>query len=348
MGFFSYAGMMSFFPSDSIMRLISLFTLVPAFFFFVIFIHEMGHALAAWAMRYRVHIIAVGTHGFDPVNRKFRKIVDYSDNEVAGFIHYSPDWPIKSRWGEIFVSFAGPLATIILGLILLWLDSQGEASYMRRHHAFFYLAMVCFLDATVNLIPFKSDGTHKNDGRSIFESLFKSEWTLKSWLNMRAYAASCYQQNSVSDEEWQVFREQCWKSNDADFQHVLRYLAWAKTDPAAFLAATKLDEIEGVDIIKHVKWQYVASSVLTGRYNEALLQVMPENIEAKNHIYHFAKVLLEYGGGNTKATTLAINDARQAFRKAVGQVPGEEEAIFKAIENGEPLPALKWELSPSP
>jgi len=217
MGLFSYAGMISFFSSDSIMRLVVLFTLVPAFFFFVIFVHEMGHALAAWALGYRVHFIAVGSHGFNPVKRRFQRVTDYSDNEVAGFIQYSPNWPIKTRWGEIFVSLAGPLATILLGVIFLELDknfgtrsvyfdvpknipkmytnADGKIIQTLQHQAFLFLAIVCFLDALANLLPLKSDDKNTTDGRDIFESLFESMWTTESWLNQRAYAAYYYQQD---------------------------------------------------------------------------------------------------------------------------------------------------------
>lgn len=365
MGLFSYAGMISFFSSDSIMRLIVLFTLVPAFFFLVIFVHEMGHALAAWALGYRVHFIAVGSHGFNPVKRKFQKVTDYSDNEVAGFIQYSPNWPLKSRWGEVIVSLAGPLATILLGIILLefhknlgtrtiyfdvpknipkiYSRADGKVIQTIPHQGFIFLAIVCFFDALANLLPLKSGDENTTDGRDIFESLFESMWTAESWLNQRAYAAYYYQQDYVSDKEWQEFRQQCWQSHDPERSNVLRAIAWHKTDPAAFLAITHIDDIKETESTKHIIWQYVVSSVLLGQYSPELVQIMPKEIDKENYIYHFAKVLLEYGGGNNSAISHAIKDARETFTDKSGRVPDEEEAIFKAIENGDPLPALKWD-----
>jgi len=113
------------------------------------------------------------------VKRRFQRVTDYSDNEVAGFIQYSPNWPIKTRWGEIFVSLAGPLATILLGVIFLELDknfgtrsvyfdvpknipkmytnADGKIIQTLQHQAFLFLAIVCFLDALANLLPLKSD-----------------------------------------------------------------------------------------------------------------------------------------------------------------------------------------------
>ena len=344
MGATSYMAAVEIFPYNSTLRLISIFTIAPMFFFFVIFVHEMGHAIAAWALKYRVHFIAVGTFGFNPEKRRFQRAYDFSKNEIAGFILYSPEWPIKDRWGEIIVSFCGPLATIILGLLFLTVrQSLGYFSHGRT--ALMLLAIVCFLDAAYNLLPLKSGRSNNSDGRNIWESLFKTMWTPESWVNVRAYAASHNDQVFLSDKEWTELRQECLRthSDDLEFGQFLRPLAWYKTDPEAFVAIMDKKPWPTGELSNHVIWQYIVSRILVNRYDKDLIALMPDTIDKGDHIYLFARVLLDYASGDHDKAMKTVVEVRQAFKRQSGNVPPEEEAIFTAIENKTPLPDLVWE-----
>lgn len=166
-GFYSYMGVGQFFHGNGILSVIAPYILTLAFFLFVIFIHEMGHALAAMHFKYRVHFIAVGIFGYNFDRGKFEWVSNHAANEIAGYVNFTSPYSARRKDDNI-VSLAGPLATLILGIFLILLDIITNPSHM----GLALLSIACFLDAIFNLIPLKA-GRFKSDGRQIFENLFR-------------------------------------------------------------------------------------------------------------------------------------------------------------------------------
>jgi len=163
-------------------------------------------------------------------------------------------------------------------------------------------------------------------------------------MSVRAYASTYYDQDFISDADWSELRKACLSdhNDDPEFEDLLRITAWFKTDPQAFV--TLIDRIDR-DIQTfptHIKWQYVASSILTDRNEKNLKDLMPDEIDEENFIYHFAHALWMYASEDESKRLQAVKDARQAYLTNHGSVPAEEEAIFSAIENKTPLPELRW------
>lgn len=372
MGILSYVGVSQFFPTNSIFQLIGILVLTPAFFFFVILVHEMGHAIAAWSLKYRVHFIAIGNVGFNPERREFMEVKDYSKNEIAGFVQYSPQWPLNGRWGDRVVSFCGPLATITIGLLFLLLHekigyrieqtpqiyscgtnkigyyvcSPSENLYAKSipHTGFMLLAIVCFFDALVNLLPLKF-GSSKSDGRNIFDSFFKPLWTSEVWLATRLNAAFNYNQVSISDAEWRDVRKESLNltTKDETLRSYLRYVAWLKTDPEACVAAIESGQKDIGEEDEHLRRQYIVSRIILGRFGKDLDELMPPESKTDDSLHCFAKALLNHATGNQVEAVKTVEAARHSYVSTTGTVPEEEEAIFSAIVNKTPLPELKWE-----
>lgn len=331
---------------------IFIFVLTFMVFSFITFIHEMGHALAAWACKCRVHYIAVGRFGFDPENRKFKKHSDKMERKFDGFIQYSPSWPAPSRWTEIIVSFSGPLITLILGLGLLYrfYIFGYNPAYPNANTGYMWLGFACVLHTIINLLPVKISETLNTDGRNIWNSCWASCWTLENWMESRAHVSSAYGQEIATDEEWLLLRCRTVlepHENTVAVEEFMQQFAWAKTDPETFMAVIDNGTKHIAWLPKSTQYQYVASAVLIGKYKPSLSRLVPEAAESEaddpnDILWHFAAVLKAHAEGGPSIRLAAVSAARKAYVAAWGAVGAEEEAIFYAVETGTALPPMKW------
>lgn len=371
----SHLGVTQFFPKNSIFIPISLFTLSPAFLLLVVFIHEMGHACAAWTLKHRVHIIAVGLLGFDPENKRIVKIEDFSNSETAGFVLHSPIWPLPTNPKQSnIITLCGPLATIGLGLLLLYFhgmygfrtdishlpdvttrvqangnirvsipDETKPYSQIVRHIGFQYLALVCFLDAAFSLIPWKYDTYQKSDGARLLENLSAPSGTFTTWCYNRLYASLYYGQSLASDEEWHDLRLDCLSLSKEEMQApLLTHMAWMQTDPELYLAITETLNENINDADDSIKYKYIISRILMNEYDTALKALLPAKPKEDDIIYSFANALLSYAEGNKEEAIKTVKIAREVYLSQANTIPEEEKEIFKAIETMAPLPQLKW------
>ncbi len=345
MGLITFIGMIEIIETKSGLGSYIGYLLVPVFFFFVILVHEMGHAIGAWMVGYRVHIIVVGFLGFDPENITFRRVTETAENEIAGFVSCSPKWPLSGqRWREIWVSFAGPFATILLGLVFLWLDRMyGSHSEEYVHFGYFLLAIVCFVDAGFNLFPRKLGSGINNDGRSILTSLWAPQWDTDNWASYRHSLSQQYNQTFILDKEWMKLRRDAARLAQIDNDNPYwRQFAWIQSDAEAFAVMVEATFPSLKDCPRLLRAQYVASRVLSGRFEPELKALMPDVSKEEEAIYFFAQALLDYGAGDSSAANAAIAKARALYKAGSGTVPADEDRIFQAIENKGPLPPLKW------
>lgn len=191
----------------------------------LVFIHEMGHALAAWSVGRRVHLICVGAVGFIPRTGRFVLVGKSSSAEYAGFVETSPIWPDTSRIKSIWVSFGGPLATGILGVgVLIVLARNGLASL-------WVLGAFFLMDMVVNLIPLKWTGGSVSDGLRIWLSWQGKLWTPDMWAAMRL-GVQDRGVDIVSDAEWTELRPLVRQPfyGGAEFRQLLFVAALEKND----------------------------------------------------------------------------------------------------------------------
>lgn len=190
---------------------IAIFTLAIALNVIQVFIHEMGHALVAWKVGRRVHMICVGILGYAPGLGKFMRVQIPANAEYAGFVQVSPIWPDLSSRKSIWISAGGPLATGVLGLLILagaalfGPANDPLASSLDAAHpiplAALWLSGFFLLDALVNLIPLRWTLGGASDGLHILGYLNGKGWTADMWAETRLAAAELSPE-LVSDEEW--------------------------------------------------------------------------------------------------------------------------------------------------
>ena len=199
----------------------------------LVFIHEMGHALAAWSVRRRVHLICVGTIGFRPRTKKLEWVKQPDAAEYAGFVSSSPIWPDTNRAKSIWVSFGGPFATLLTGLLLL--------TYARHsalpNYPILLLSAFFLLDAFINLLPMRWSQSSSSDGLHILQYLSGNFWTPESWAETRLGTEGPL----VSDAEWAQLRAHVKQPfyGGPNFRKLLRHAAAEQKDEEMLFALRK-------------------------------------------------------------------------------------------------------------
>ncbi|MBL8792924.1 MAG: site-2 protease family protein [Planctomycetia bacterium] len=143
-------------------------------------LHEAGHALAAWLVRWQVLRISIG-HG--PLVRRFHigsAEVDLRLIPVSGYVMSAPT---RLRWPQLensLIYAAGPgIELVLLGAIAAIV---GPEQLLHRTEAIWLLAVqalavAILFDAFTNLVPMtvsSKDGPVANDGLGIFRSFLLS------------------------------------------------------------------------------------------------------------------------------------------------------------------------------
>ena len=200
----------------------------------LVFIHEMGHAFAAWSVERQVHLICVGIVGFVPRTGQFLLVRKSGSAEYAGFVETSPVWPDMSNAKSIWVSLGGPLATGTIGaLLFIGVLFNGQTSLL-------ILGGFFLMDMVVNLIPMRWSGGSMSDGLRIWHSWHGNLWTPDNWAATRL-GVKDRGIDIVSDAEWVELRPLVKQPfyGGAEFRQLLFVAALEKND-------TKVLDILGV------------------------------------------------------------------------------------------------------
>lgn len=141
----------------------------PVGFVFSIFVHEIGHALAALMVGWRVHVISVMRIAYAPRRRAFHPAVLGGSGDLAGYVFATP--PVGAKWqggsGLLFYS-GGTLANFVVGGVCgVWAGALREGSFAEALLA--GLAIVSFIFGGCNLIPQTLASGNRTDGAKILD-----------------------------------------------------------------------------------------------------------------------------------------------------------------------------------
>ena len=150
-------------------------------FFLVTFIHEMGHAIAAWSVGHKVHFICVGSWGMSPAQRKLTRIKNSPDREYAGFVAQSARWGGWTKSGAIWVSAGGAAATAFCAVIIYLASNLSPGVAI----GFKLIGLAFLIDAVVNLIPLIWGGRSASDGLHILQYMAGYQPKPDDWAAMR-------------------------------------------------------------------------------------------------------------------------------------------------------------------
>jgi len=211
----------------AIILIFTTFVLAFALNLIMVFLHEMGHALAAWSVKRRVHLICVGWLAYAPGVRKIMWVRSPANAEYAGFVQCSPVWPDLSTRKSIWISLGGPLITFVTGVTILLL-ARGAETYSLP---IYMLAAFFLMDAVVNLMPLKWSPESASDGLHIWQYMTGNLWTPDSWAETRL-GLGALSDHVVSDDEWRALRPLVKQPfmGGANFRRLLYKAATQKND----------------------------------------------------------------------------------------------------------------------
>jgi Zn-dependent protease len=318
-----------------------------AFIAVSVLVHEIGHAVAAWAVGWRVHLIVVGPFAFAPRQRKFIPLGNRRQRpDFLGWVHVTP--PPDSGWikGAIPIKLGGAMGNLALGAVSAL---SALAIYDTAANPYFAvlaaLAVASVIFAAANLVPFSRPGAWKSDGASAIAVLKGEEPTLREQMASRLSGMVF---DGVPAEDWDVSAlnelagappGERWKSDP-----LLISYAFGMAD----LAAAKLLLQRHLEAKPHSPLEYrcmyafaIAMIDRDGPGAAVILEDLPRKAAEKSFSYWRARAVTSHLLGNRDEALAALRNARHAAGK-IGAAPDEDdELIFHAIAQDADLPRLE-------
>lgn len=97
--------------------------------FVAVLVHELGHAIAAWLVGWRVWIIHVAPIALRLDGGSLRFVGNYGGPDFAGFVLPSPRAPRHdTKWRSAFVSAGGPIASWLMAGVLIAIAVPGPTA----------------------------------------------------------------------------------------------------------------------------------------------------------------------------------------------------------------------------
>lgn len=142
--------------------------------FIAVLVHEIGHAIAAWLVGWRVWIIHVAPFALRLDSGSLRFVGDYGGPDFAGFVLPSPTAPHHdTKLRAAFVSAGGPIASWIMAAVLIAIAVPGpivryEVSDIR--YILYALGLFSLASAIATSLPLVTNG-RRNDAAQIRDFL---------------------------------------------------------------------------------------------------------------------------------------------------------------------------------
>ena len=147
-------------------------------------VHELGHAIGAWLVGWRVHLMAVGFVGYAPQARRLSSKVNLPDT-AGGMVFATPPKGSAWRQGNVIFILGGAAANFLFGAVLiisaqLWMGQQGAAFPFMM-----VVGVVSIIFGAFNLIPVWGPGRHENDGAQLISAIRGLEPSAQDQLKAR-------------------------------------------------------------------------------------------------------------------------------------------------------------------
>jgi Zn-dependent protease len=135
-------------------------------------LHELGHAVVAWA--FRMKLLSFNAGPFQWRWREGRWSFSFQPSglvTLGGAVSVVPTHARQPRWQDICMILAGPAANLLIGLAVLYATLHAEGSFYVREWEFLArIASFGIIAAVLNLLPFRAQGAY-SDGARILQLL---------------------------------------------------------------------------------------------------------------------------------------------------------------------------------
>jgi hypothetical protein len=297
-------------------------------------VHELGHAVAARLVGWRVHVIAVGAFGYRPHRKRFERNPNPHPGDRWGWVLATP--PIGSDWdtGRATVFLGGVAANMLCAAICSAAMATLPLSLL-PYGLIEALAVISFAMAISNLIPCKKP--RPNDGAVVLDlvagkrtSQFEAD---SAWL-------ASYVLDGVDRDLWDpelLHRLETDTSAKPLQDAVLlgRYLALGDVVRAHALLENSALVHDGADSSLVFNRAFLVAIVERDALKASmLLDQVPRNERGRSYLYWRARMTIRAVGGEVEGAREAAARARVFARKEGSVLDGDEIALLEACESG--------------
>lgn len=320
-------------------RPLLLFPFFVTFMFLNILIHEMGHAVAAWSVGRRVHLIVVGPFAWRVKLRKFAlsSSLEGAGRRWGGFVLSTP--PPGQSWerGKIFFFAAGALANFAAGALAIavfLLTAKQPAGISAG------FALSTFSTGLYNLIPVRAFKGERTDGGKILRAVMGTQMTAHQDLLTRFKA---FRYDGTESRDWEPdFVRRLEQSPDADSLSASMLLTH-------YLSAG--DIVRAHDVMERLcaaapdksgpfatcRAFLVAIVERDAEKADAILAAAPP--ASKDDSLHLMAVMVIAGlRGDWDKADAAVAKVRAAVAKGSATSDRDDEMLFAAIVNDRTIP----------
>jgi len=153
-------------------------------------LHELGHVMAGWLVRWRTYHVVVGWFGKPLLFKKWRGVKWQFNSVPVGGMAYV--FPRDGRWFSpkaFIVYFGGPLVNLLTAAACFAVVDWPFATYDRELHLLGSLGFASLAAAVVSLLPYRVNfgGTLLDtDGRAMLRAIFRPATLKREMLKSAA------------------------------------------------------------------------------------------------------------------------------------------------------------------
>jgi hypothetical protein len=315
------------------------------FLAFCVLVHELGHAVGARLMGWRIHLIVVGWIAFRVKPRKFTIARRQSDPRRSGWVLATPgpnmDW--NRGWPAILI--AGPLSNVALAgatIIAAWLFGgrhQQEAGFCNG------IALVSLTMGLSNLIPMRGRKGDWNDGGKLLDIIRGrrvSETTqiLTKFIGLRYDGIHPGSWDPALVHQLEAVTPQDHDGASRDLFLLNYYLAQGDIARAhATLERSEFAKREKSPDIAITRAFLIGLVERDAEKAGQILDTVPQ-ISYENSFQYWRAMAVVLGlRGQASDAREAVDRARAAATTSGASPDQDDMLLFSAIENGDPVPS---------
>lgn len=311
-----------------------------------IFIHEIGHAVAAWLVGWRVHLIVVGSRGFAPRGRKFLRVSrQCRQKDLGGWVHTTPPPNSVPNKGAITVILGGAMGNLVLAALLLPVVTMLSDVEKHLYAVLVSLGGISVIYAIRNLVPTWSLGGWQSDGASLIRVIKGVEPSIYDQSLSRLFGL-VYDDVPVNEWDVSVLREVV--DGPADNRHAVDpiVISYAFCTADLVTARSILERYLETDPENFFDYRCMYAFIIAMTDRDApraakILEALPGELTQKSFSFWRATAVTAHLLEKRDEALEAIRKARQ-FADAGGvRLDEDDESVFSAIERGDGLPRLE-------